>query len=82
MTAPTFYLGWVGLYAWWALVVMTSGWIENRVINRHWPFLGGLAGTISFFALMPASLSVLPCVVLGVYLVSFHLTTSQIGNID
>jgi hypothetical protein len=71
-TASAFYLGWIALYAWIALGVMTAGWVSHRAVHWVWPLTGALAGLLSFFVMLPMSLAVFPCAVLGVLVTAYH----------
>ena len=70
--ASEFYLGWMALYAWVALGVMTAGWVSHRPVRWWWPLSGAVTGLLSFFVMLPMSLAVFPCAVLGVIVTAYH----------
>lgn len=62
------------LVAWWALGVMTNGWVQGRKVSWLWPIIGSLAGipaAVLFSIFWPLYISAVP---LALYLVYFHLS--------
>lgn len=65
------------LLAWFALGVMTKGWLQNRRVSRIWPVVGSIIGipaAIPFSLFWPLYISAVP---LALYLVYFHLFRYQ-----
>jgi hypothetical protein len=58
------------LFSWIALTVMSAGWIQDRPVNKRWPILGTMTGSISIlFTEFPLNLVfIFPALILALYL--------------
>jgi hypothetical protein len=63
-------LGIFMLFSWIALAVMSVGWIQDRPVNKRWPILGTMTGSISIlFTGFPLNLVfIFPALILALYL--------------
>jgi uncharacterized BrkB/YihY/UPF0761 family membrane protein len=61
-------------YAWSALFVMSSSWVDNRRVAWHWPVMGGMVSGLCAAIFAPFILLCFPCLYLAGYLCFFHLS--------
>lgn len=72
---------WLGVYAWLAFGMLCYGWVSERGIARHWSRAGPLTGLLCALIFNISALTVLPCMLLGIYLWVYHARWEPVGDV-